>query len=78
MYFEVKRVKRKESLVLDNEDEKIIRLFTDLGMPRNLSKTLMYLCQVNECRSGDVERGADLRQPDREATAGDRRPGGRV
>ncbi|MFW6120971.1 MAG: ArsR family transcriptional regulator [Petrotogales bacterium] len=57
-------MKRRESFVLDKEDEEIIRLFTDLGMPKNLSKTLMYLCQVDECRSGDVERGADLRQPE--------------
>lgn len=33
-------------------------------MPRNLAKTLIYLCQVNECRSTDVELGADLRQPE--------------
>jgi predicted transcriptional regulator len=33
-------------------------------MPRNLAKTLMYICQVQECRSTDVELGADLRQPE--------------
>ena len=33
-------------------------------MPRNLAKTLMYICQVEECRSTDVELGADLRQPE--------------
>jgi len=64
MYCVVRRVRRRESLVLDKEEEKIVRLFTELGMPGNLSKTLMYLCQVDECRSADVERGADLRQPE--------------
>ena len=57
-------VKRQENLVLDKEDEKIVKLFTDLGMPKNLSKTLLYVCQVNECRSADIEQAADLRQPE--------------
>jgi predicted transcriptional regulator len=25
---------------------------------------LMYICQVNECRSTEIEQGADLRQPE--------------
>ena len=33
-------------------------------MPRNLAKTLIYLCQVDQCKSTDVELGADLRQPE--------------
>jgi predicted transcriptional regulator len=33
-------------------------------MPKNLAKTLMYISQVDECRSADVEQGADLRQPE--------------
>ena len=57
-------MKRRESFVLDKEDEKVVRLFTDLGMPRNQSKTLMYISQFDECRSADVERGADMRQPE--------------
>jgi len=57
-------MKKKQSLVLDKEDEKLVKLLTDLGMPRNLSKTLMYVCQVDECKSADVEQGADLRQPE--------------
>ena len=33
-------------------------------MPKNLAKTLLYVSQVGECKSAEVERGADLRQPD--------------
>jgi predicted transcriptional regulator len=33
-------------------------------MPKNLAKTLMYISQVKECRSADVEQGADHRQPE--------------
>ena len=57
-------MRRQESFVLDKEDEKVVRLFTELGMPRNQSKTLMYISQFDECRSAEVERGADLRQPE--------------
>lgn len=57
-------MKRKNSLVLDEEDDKAVELFTELGMPKNLAKTLMYISQVEECRSADVEQGADLRQPE--------------
>ncbi len=57
-------MKRKRSFVLDEKDDKAVKLFTDLGMPKNLAKTLMYISQVDECRSADVEQGADLRQPE--------------
>ena len=57
-------MKRKRSFVLDEKDDKAVALFSDLGMPKNLAKTLMYISQVPECRSADVEQGADLRQPE--------------
>ena len=57
-------MKRKRSFVLDEKDTKAVQLFADLGMPKNLAKTLLYITQVDECRSADVEQGADLRQPE--------------
>ena len=57
-------MKRKRSFVLDDKDYKAVQLFTELGMPKNLAKTLLYISQVEECRSADVEQGADLRQPE--------------
>jgi predicted transcriptional regulator len=57
-------MKRKRSFVLDEKDERAVEIFTDLGMPKNLAKTLMFISQVEECRSAEVERGADLRQPE--------------
>ncbi len=57
-------MKRKRALVLDEKDEKAVDIFTDLGMPRNLAKTLLYVSQFDECRSADIEQGADLRQPE--------------
>jgi len=57
-------MKRKRSFVLDEKDDKAVLLFAELGMPKNLAKTLMYISQVDECRSAEVEQGADLRQPE--------------
>ena len=57
-------MKRKRSFVLDEKDDKAVKLFAELGMPKNLAKTLMYISQVEECRSAQVEQGADLRQPE--------------
>ena len=57
-------MKRKRSYVLDEKDDKAVSLFVDLGMPKNLARTLTYISQVEECRSADVEQGADLRQPE--------------
>ena len=57
-------MKKRASLALDKEDKKIIDIFIELGMPRNLSKTLLYVSQVDECRSAEIEQGADLRQPE--------------
>ena len=57
-------MKRKRSFVLDEKDDKAVKLFAELGMPKNLAKTLMYISQVPECKSSEVEQGADLRQPE--------------
>ncbi len=57
-------MKERTNDVFDENDERAVQLFTDLGMPKNLAKTLLYICQVNECRSTDIEQGADLRQPE--------------
>jgi predicted transcriptional regulator len=63
-YNEEENMKRKNSFVLDEKDDKAVHLFSELGMPKNLAKTLMFISQVDECKSADVEQGADLRQPE--------------
>jgi len=57
-------MKQKRQPVLDESDEKVVELFAELGVPKNLAKTLIYISQVEECKSADVERGANLRQPE--------------
>jgi predicted transcriptional regulator len=53
-----------EGNTLDTRDNKIIDVFNDLGVPKNLAKTLMYISKVEECRSSEIEHGANLRQPE--------------
>jgi len=57
-------MREKKAYALNKQDEKAIHLFSELGMPRNLAKTLMYISQVEECRSAEIERGTNLRQPE--------------
>ena len=57
-------MKRKNSLVLDEKDDKAVQLFVGLEMPKNLAKTLLYISQFDECKCADVEQGADMRQPE--------------
>jgi len=57
-------MKQKNIYSLDAIDDKAVQLFTKLGMPKNLAKTLLYVSQVDECRSADVEKSANLRQPE--------------
>ena len=55
---------RREGYKMGQQDEKAIRLFEELGMPKNLAKTLLYVSQVDECRSLDIEQKTNLRQPE--------------
>ena len=57
-------MKRKEDYILGKQDEKAVDLFIELGMPKNLAKTLLYVSQVDECRSVDIEQETKLRQPE--------------
>ena len=55
---------RSKIYVLDKDDKKAVQLLAELGMPKNLAKTLIYISQVDECQCVDLEQGADLRQPE--------------
>lgn len=56
--------KRDSTHKLTPKDHEIINVFNDLGVPKNLAKTLLYVSEVDECRSSDIEKGAELRQPE--------------
>ena len=49
---------------MNQQDKRVIHLFTELGMPKILAKTLLYVSQIDECRSTDIEQETKLRQPE--------------
>jgi predicted transcriptional regulator len=57
-------MKQKNVYTLDNDERRAIQLFVNLGMPKNLAKTLLYISQIDECRCSDIERSTDMRQPE--------------
>lgn len=57
-------MKKTKSFTLNKTDKKAVELLADLGMPKNLAKTLMYLSHVDECYSADIEHSVNLRQPE--------------
>ena len=59
-----KNMKQKRSFVLDEEENEAVQLFSELGMPKNLAKTVLYVSEVKECRTKDIEQGTYLRQPE--------------
>ncbi|GAI97601.1 unnamed protein product, partial [marine sediment metagenome] len=44
-------MKQKNIHSLDEADDKTVQLFSKLGISKNLAKTLIYLSQVDECKS---------------------------
>ena len=57
-------MERREIYALTEDDEKAVELFFRLGMPKHIAKTLIYISQVDECQSIDIEHGTYLRQPE--------------
>ncbi len=49
---------------LDEKDEEFANILMDIGLKRNVAKTLVYLANVDEATSRHVEMGANLRQPE--------------
>jgi predicted transcriptional regulator len=56
---------RDESMpVFDQDEEVMANLLGNIGLKRNLAKALVYLANVNESVSRNIELGAGLRQPE--------------
>lgn len=58
-------MKKEATTVLDEHDLEIVNILTELGMPKNSAKTLVFLYQIGrETKSTEIEQGAKLRQPE--------------
>jgi predicted transcriptional regulator len=47
-----------------DREEEFVNLLIDIGMRRTVAKVLVFLANVDEATSRDIERGTDLRQPE--------------
>lgn len=54
----------KSMPVFDQDEEMMANLLGNIGLKRNLAKALVYLANVNESVSRNIELGAGLRQPE--------------
>ena len=50
--------------VFDQDEEVMANLLGNIGLKRNLAKALVYLANVNESVSRNIELGAGSRQPE--------------
>jgi predicted transcriptional regulator len=50
--------------VLDEKDNEFVETLVNVGLNRNVAKTLVYLANVDETITRDIERGSNLRQPE--------------
>jgi predicted transcriptional regulator len=46
------------------KEEEFVNLLIEIGMRRTVAKVLVFLANVEEATSRDIERGTDLRQPE--------------
>ena len=49
---------------LDSKDERFIDLLSEAGLNRNIARVIVYLSKAGEAVSRDIEREANLRQPE--------------
>ena len=55
--------KTEESVFYEN-DKETVRLLINLGLPKNVAKTLVFLFRMKETIPVSIERGVNLRQPE--------------
>ncbi len=49
---------------MDSKDERIVELLADAGLNKNIARVIVYLSKVGEAVSREIEREANLRQPE--------------
>lgn len=46
------------------KEEEFVNLLIEIGTKRTIAKALVFLANIKEATSRDIERGTDLRQPE--------------
>jgi predicted transcriptional regulator len=60
----IKRMPGMKVLYFTKKEEEFTDLLITIGLPRIVAKVLVFLANAPEASSRDIERGADLRQPE--------------
>ncbi|MBA3043769.1 ArsR family transcriptional regulator, partial [archaeon] len=55
---------KTEESVFDENEKEIVNLLINLGLSKNVSKTLVFLFRVKETIPVSIERNMNLRQPE--------------
>jgi predicted transcriptional regulator len=57
-------MKKTEEIAFDKNEEEVVNLLINLGLSKNVAKTLVFLFRVKETIPVSIERGVNLRQPE--------------
>jgi predicted transcriptional regulator len=57
-------MKEQSVLVFTEKEEEFVNLLIKIGMRRPVANVLVFLANVEEATSREIERGTDLRQPE--------------
>lgn len=57
-------MKRQHVMYFTEKETEFVRLLIDIGTRKNVAQVLVFLANVPEATSRDIERGTDLRQPE--------------
>ena len=57
-------MKPQHVMYFTEKEKQFVSLLIDIGTRKNVAQVLVFLANVSEATSRDIERGTDLRQPE--------------
>ena len=57
-------MRTEKVMYFTEKEEEFTNLLTEIGTKRNVARVLVFLAKIPEATSREIERGADLRQPE--------------
>jgi predicted transcriptional regulator len=57
-------MKPQNVMYFTEKEKEFVRLLVDIGTRKNVAQVLVFLANVPQATSRDIERGTDLRQPE--------------
>jgi predicted transcriptional regulator len=58
------QMKTENVIYFTEKEEEFVKILIEIGTKKNVAKILVFLANTPEATSRDIERGADLRQPE--------------